>query len=204
MEFGEKLQELRKAKGLTQEELAEGLYVSRTAVSKWESGRGYPSIDSLKEISAYFSVSIDELLSGEKLISLAERENGANIRRVCDGLFGMADVLAVMLIVLPLYPMTVDGQVYAVSLPMYQETAAAIRAGYWVMDLLLVMLGFLKALPLPWMTEKRQCAVTTGSMVIGIMAVLLPALTRVPYAVIVAFLLLIVKGMALFKAAKAG
>ena len=62
MEFHEKLQELRKNRGLTQEDLAEVLYVSRTAVSKWESGRGYPSIDSLKEISNYFSVSIDELL----------------------------------------------------------------------------------------------------------------------------------------------
>ena len=66
MEFHEKLQELRKSRGLTQEELAEALFVSRTAISKWESGRGYPSIDSLKEISSYFSVSIDDLLSGEQ------------------------------------------------------------------------------------------------------------------------------------------
>ena len=55
MELGEKLQELRKNMGLTQEELAESLFVSRTAISKWESGRGYPSIDSLKEISKFFS-----------------------------------------------------------------------------------------------------------------------------------------------------
>lgn len=48
MEFHEKLQELRKQKNLTQEELSEILFVSRTAISKWESGRGYPSIDSLK------------------------------------------------------------------------------------------------------------------------------------------------------------
>ena len=47
MEFHEKLQELRKQKNLTQEELSEILFVSRTAISKWESGRGYPSIDSL-------------------------------------------------------------------------------------------------------------------------------------------------------------
>ena len=47
MEFHEKLQELRKKKGLTQEELAKELYVSRTAISKWESGKGYPNIDSL-------------------------------------------------------------------------------------------------------------------------------------------------------------
>ena len=44
MEFHEKLQELRKQKNLTQEELSEILFVSRTAISKWESGRGYPSI----------------------------------------------------------------------------------------------------------------------------------------------------------------
>lgn len=53
MEFSQKLQELRKQKGLTQEELAKSLYVSRTAISKWESGRGYPSIDSLKEIANF-------------------------------------------------------------------------------------------------------------------------------------------------------
>ena len=62
MEFNEKLKELRSSRGLTQEELAEALFVSRTAISKWESGRGYPSIDSLREISDFFSVTIDELL----------------------------------------------------------------------------------------------------------------------------------------------
>lgn len=56
MEFHEKLQELRKQRGMTQEELATALYVSRTAVSKLESGRGYPSIDSLKAISGFFGV----------------------------------------------------------------------------------------------------------------------------------------------------
>ena len=91
MEFHEKLQELRKSRGMTQEELAQALYVSRTAVSKWESGRGYPSIDSLKEISAYFSVTIDDLLSGEKLIFLAEKENRSNIRGICEMLFGVLE-----------------------------------------------------------------------------------------------------------------
>ena len=71
MEFNEKLQELRKGKKLTQEELAQDLFVSRTAISKWESGRGYPSIDSLKEISRYFSVSIDELICPQEIISAA-------------------------------------------------------------------------------------------------------------------------------------
>ena len=43
MDFNEKLQQLRRSRGITQEELAEALYVSRTAISKWESGRGYPN-----------------------------------------------------------------------------------------------------------------------------------------------------------------
>ena len=80
MEFNEKLQELRKNKGLTQEELAGKLFVSRTAVSKWESGRGYPSIDSLKELSRYFSVTIDELICPDEIITAAENEKQETIK----------------------------------------------------------------------------------------------------------------------------
>ena len=116
MEFGEKLLELRNSKGMTQEELAEALFVSRTAISKWESGRGYPSIDSLKEISKFFSVSIDELLSSEKLVIIAEKENRANIRKVLDYLLGLNDLLACGLIFLPLFPHPVENMIYAVSL----------------------------------------------------------------------------------------
>jgi transcriptional regulator with XRE-family HTH domain len=104
MEFHEKLQGLRKGRGLTQEELAEALYVSRTAISKWESGKGIPSIDSLREISRFFSVSIDNLLSSEELLDAARRENEENQRRLLDLLFGVADLGAAALILLPLYP----------------------------------------------------------------------------------------------------
>ena len=119
MEFHEKLQELRKSRGLTQEELAEALFVSRTAISKWESGRGYPSIDSLKEISSYFSVSIDDLLSGEQLIFIAEKENKSNLNGVCDLLLGFVDLFSLMLIFLPLYPNPVNGYIYSVNLFVY-------------------------------------------------------------------------------------
>ena len=80
MEFNEKLRELRKNRGLTQEELAQALFVSRTAISKWESGRGYPGIDSLKEISRFFSVTIDELICTQEIITAAEEEKVAQIR----------------------------------------------------------------------------------------------------------------------------
>ena len=76
MEFHEKLQQLRKQHNFTQEQLAQQLFVSRTAVSKWESGRGYPNLESLKCLSKLFSLSVDELLSNDELLELAGRKRG--------------------------------------------------------------------------------------------------------------------------------
>ena len=131
MEFGEKLCELRKSKGLTQEELAKDLFVSRTAISKWESGRGYPSIDSIKEISKYFFISIDELLSGEKIISIAEKENKSNIKNICDLLFGISDILYFMLMVLPIYSNPVGEHIYAVNLFIYLQKVSFNYMLFW-------------------------------------------------------------------------
>ena len=58
MTFGEKLKKLRTNAQLTQDELAEKLYVSRTAISKWESDRGYPNIESLKAIALFRSQTV--------------------------------------------------------------------------------------------------------------------------------------------------
>lgn len=104
MEFGEKLQALRRGREMTQEELAHALYVSRTAISKWESGRGYPNIDSLKAISKYFAVSIDELLSGDALLSIAEDESREREARLRSLTFGLLDCAAAMLLFLPSSP----------------------------------------------------------------------------------------------------
>lgn len=64
MEFNEKLQQLRTGKNLTQEQLAEQLYVSRTAISKWESGQSYPDFQRLVLLSDYYEMSLDELVRG--------------------------------------------------------------------------------------------------------------------------------------------
>ena len=202
MEFNEKLQELRKSKGLTQEELAEALYVSRTAISKWESGRGYPSIDSLKEISRFFSVSIDELLSGEKLISIAEKENKANLQNMCHLLFGMMDLCAVLLIILPLYSKTAENYISSVNLVAYTETAALNRWIYWGLFLSLILLGGWKVLLTQLQKQKKQKVLTCASVAVGIAAVLYLALARETYAVMLAFLLLVMKTVLLFKAVK--
>lgn len=65
MTFGEKIKKLRKENEMTQEELAEKILVTRTAISKWETDKGYPSIDSLKLLSNLFHISIDELISDD-------------------------------------------------------------------------------------------------------------------------------------------
>ncbi len=199
LELSEKLQELRRSRGLTQEELAEALYVSRTAVSKWESGRGYPSIDSLKELSLFFSVSIDELLSGEALVQLAENENRSNLRSVCELLFGAVDLLSVCLVLLPLYPEPAAGHVYAVSLFAYARAGTASRLLHWLLFLALVGLGGAKLFLTRRKIEKPQRGITIASMVLHIAAVLFLAMVREPYAIAAAFLLLMIKGALLFK-----
>ena len=98
MEFNEKLQNLRKQRGLTQEELAEKLYVSRTAISKWESGRGYPNIESLKAISKFFSVTVDELLSTDEILTIAEEDNKRKEKHFRDLMYGLLDLSIAMLL----------------------------------------------------------------------------------------------------------
>ena len=116
MDFNEKLQELRKQKDLTQEELAKALYVSRTAISKWESGRGYPSIDSLKAIAKFFSVSIDQLLSGDEIVSIAEEDSKQKEKQLRDIVFGLLDIGTALLVFLPFFAQRSGGIIQAASL----------------------------------------------------------------------------------------
>lgn len=203
MEFNEKLQELRKSKDLTQEELAEKLYVSRTAVSKWESGRGYPNIDSLKEISMFFSVSIDELLSSEKLLFIAEKENKTNIKNICELLFGAVDLFYILLIFLPLYPDTVNGFIYSVSLLNYTEISEFNKIIYFISFFALIILGILKLIFTKVKKERFNNILTVASVVLNILIVLFFAITREVYALILVFIFLIAKSLLILKYIKA-
>ena len=199
MEFSEKLQTLRKQKCLTQEELAQALFVSRTAISKWESGKGYPSIDSLKEISKYFSVTIDELFSSEELITAAQDDNRKNIADLLDLLTGCADIMALTLLLLPLYPEKLSGTFTAVSLLRYTQIALPFASVCWGLMILLITVGAVKVLMHYRHIEKGCSAVTVASFELSIIAVLFLTAARLPYAVTVVFLLLIVKGILVFR-----
>lgn len=127
MGFSEKLKELRKGRSLTQEQLAEALYVSRTAVSKWESGRGYPSIDSLREISRFFSVTIDELISPDEVVSAAQAEKRSFAHGYASLVCGLLDILPALLLVVPMFGNGLEGPA-TVSLLALTGTSTWIKA----------------------------------------------------------------------------
>ena len=75
MTLGEKIKEARKQCGLSQEQLAEKMAVSRSAVAKWEANNGLPDVDNLKSLAQLLSVSVDYLLDdGEVIDELVIRE----------------------------------------------------------------------------------------------------------------------------------
>ena len=72
-EFGENLKRIREEKGLTQQTLADYLFVTRQAVSRWEGGSRYPDLMTAKKMSQFLEVSLDELLSDDDLKSYVEK-----------------------------------------------------------------------------------------------------------------------------------
>ena len=201
MEFNEKLQELRKSKGLTQEELAEDLYFSRTAISKWESGRGLPSIDALRQISTYFGVSIDQLLSGDALLDIAEKEHQTRLHKTYGMLAAVCDLLHFLLIVLPLYPHPAGDFIYSVNLAQYSDAAPHKIIFYWFLFAPLIAAGFIRFLLNKLQIEKSEKIISDISMCLSIITVVFLALSREAYAATLAFLLLVIKGLLLIKSA---
>lgn len=194
MEFNEKLRELRKSKAMTQEELAEALFVSRTAISKWESGRGYPNLDSLKGISRFFSVSIDELICSEELISAAKDEKQACVEQYLSLICSALDLLPVLLLFLPVFGNGGDGPT---SVSLYQMTGV----GLWLRAVFGAVIGLtvtngvcgavISRMDRPIWSRHR---LATG-MALSTVGTAVFILTRQPYAAILCLALLVIKGL---------
>ena len=195
MEFNEKLQELRKSRSLTQEELAEALYVSRTAVSKWESGRGYPSIDSLKEISRFFSVTIDELICPEEILSAAEREKKQFIGKSLCLICGVLDLLPVILLLVPLFGNGADSPafLFGTALRPWIKAVMISLVGLTVLNGLCGVIVSHFDRPL-WNRHR----IVTGT-VLSAAGVFVFMAARQPYAGIVCLSLLLIKGFLILK-----
>ena len=199
MELSEKLQELRKEKGLTQEELAEALFVSRTAISKWESGRGVPNIESLKAISKFFSVSIDELLSGEEILKIADEDNKQKEKHTSDLVFGLLDCSLIMFLFLPFFGQKGDEIIKEVSLLSLTGTPQYIKIPYLIIVFGIVLTGVL-LLALQnyeavfWLKHKHQI-----SIVLNTVATIEFMITLQPLAAFFTFVFLAIKSLMLIK-----
>ena len=118
---------------------------------------------------------------------------------MCDLLMGIVDTLSLLLIILPLYPNTIDSFVYSVNLLQYTETTAFNRTVYWLFFLILIVTGIVKTLLTKYEKKKGNQFMTAVSMLLSILLVLFLALAREAYAIAVAFLLLVIKGVLLLR-----
>ena len=199
MEFREKLQTLRAERGLTQEELAAALYVSRTAVSKWESGRGYPSIDSLKGIAAYFEVSVDSLLSGEELLTVAEEDSREQVAHTRDVVFGLLDCSVALCLFLPFFAERSEGAVREVSLLALAHGGGVLPTVCLVPVLALIVAGVLtlamqNCRQAAWIAVKSKLSVGLSAAIAVLFVVSLQ-----PYAATFLLVLLAIKVLMLVK-----
>ena len=198
MEFHEKLQELRKSRSLTPEELAEALFVSRTAVSKWESGRGYPGIDSLKEIARFFSVTVDELICPEEIISAAENEKKDFISRYLTLICGVLDILPAILLFIPAFG-NGAGSRETVALSGLDGISSWIRILFIIVISLTVLNGICAAV----ISNFDRPVWNRHRLVTGIALTILGSalflITRQPYAGLIFFAVLVIKGFLILK-----
>lgn len=84
IKIGKFLAELRKEKGMTQEQLAEKFYVARRTVSRWETGSNMPDMDILIELSDFYSVDLREILDGERRTENVEKEVKETVLKVAE------------------------------------------------------------------------------------------------------------------------
>lgn len=199
MEFKEKLLNLRKQKGLTQEELAQKLYVSRTAVSKWESGRGLPNIESLKGIASLFGVTVDELLSGDEILEIAERDTSLKEKNLRDYVFGILDISTFILFFLPFFADRAGEIITEVSLFYLTQTEAYLYILYFVLVLFLCSFGIvslaLKNKELPFFDKYKSRI----SLILTFVTSLIFIISLQPYAAGFLFVFLMIKVLILIK-----
>ena len=193
MEFSEKLVYLRKQKGLTQADVADKLFVSRTAVSKWESARGYPGIDSLKAIAQFYGVTLDELLGEEKGERGPEKESAEQEKGVLHPLFFIMDLFAGIGLILPLFGQRAEGFVRAVALFKHTASSALFSFLYFAAFLLPAVSGIV------YFVKRKICAISLRkpfivlSFSLSLAGTSLFILSRQPYAAMYLFVLLVIK-----------
>ena len=199
MTFGEKLKKLRNESGLTQDELAERLYVTRTAISKWETDKGYPNIESLKAIASFFSITVDDLLSSDEILTIADEEQKQARKRFIDLIFGLLDICSGLFLFLPLFASKGGDVIKGSSLLMLSGVSDYLKIAYFAIVVGTVVFGIL-TLALSgskanvWIRSKIKI-----SLAFGVLAVLIFMISLQPYAAVFAFSLFVIKVILLLR-----
>ena len=199
MTFGEKLKKLRTDNNMTQDELAEKVYVTRTAISKWETDRGYPNIESLKAIAKFFSVTLDELLSSEEVLTIAEEDHKRKEKHFRDLICGLLDLCIAMLLFLPFFAEKGEGMIQSVSLFALDGVQPYLKIAYLAVVISMITMGILmltlqNCQGVVWVKSK-----TKVSLIIGTIAVLVFMISSQPYAAVFTFAILVIKALLFIK-----
>ena len=162
-------------------------------------GQGIPSIDSLKAIANFFSVSIDELLSGEELLTLAEEDHKQKNRHLLDLVFGLVDLSVLLILFLPLFGQKTDGGVVSVSLIAFCSASPLLQFVYYDFVSSCVIMGVLllalqNSTHTFWLRSKTKL-----SLILNIFGVFLFIVSTQVYVAVFLFVLLIIKVSMLLK-----
>lgn len=197
MEFKDKLQNLRKQMNMTQEQLASLLYISRTAVSKWETGRGYPNLDSLKEISKLFNVTINDLLSTEEIVVAKDLEKKQMNQQYTIYIFIMLNFFSALLAFVPIFSNYVNDVYVFVNLFNYDSfiDIKLILSGFFILAFIFI---FLHIIVLYYRKSLTRHVLMIDS-IFFIFWTLFTILNRQPYLGSFIFLFLIVKIILIIK-----
>ena len=190
MELCNKIKKIRTDNKLTQEQFAEIMLVSRTAVSKWKNGTCYPSIDSLKYMAKTFSVSLDKLLSSEEILEIVKIENQNNISKYNGLLFCLLDIVRIIFIFLPLYSYKTNDFVYSVSLFNSNDLGLLLKIVFMLFFILFLILGIIE---LVLNYKGNNVLINKISLFIDVISIFVLLFTQQPYVIALMFVIFIIK-----------
>lgn len=190
MELCKKIKKIRNDNKLTQEQFAEKMLVSRTAVSKWENGTCYPSIDSLKYMSKIFNVSLDKLLSSEEILEIAKIENKSNMSKYNGLLFCLLDIIRIIFIILPLYSYKTNNFIYSVSLFNSNDLSTTLKIVFILIFIIFLVLGIIELI---FNFKGNNRLINKISMFLDIISIFVLLFTKQPYVIALMFVIFIIK-----------
>ena len=190
MELSKKIKKIRNDNNLTQEQFAEKMLVSRTAVSKWENGTCYPSIDSLKYMSKTFNISLDRLLSSEEILEIARTENQSNISKYNNLLFCLLDIVRIIFIFLPLYSYKTNNFIYSVSLFNSNDLGTTLKIIFILIYIIYLVLGIIE---LFFNYKGNNRLLNKISIFLDVTSIFNLLFTKQPYVIALMFVIFIIK-----------